>query len=528
LTNTIIIFAIGEEENLTRVDEYLVEEKQCGKDYCKLIFKADILFDYKEVVKVVLDPDFGKSVSGKATLQNFTVTSGGYDTIDGGFQYTVAYALGLSEWKRVEHVGNDINSLNLGSDEFVSRLFFVFATPKREYSMQFYANCLEIKPRPTEAIVKMCISKLKQSLASSANVFLNSAKIKFQCGILDFLGQRYRAVPHNVYYALHELIKCFSIWSHLNPEFQHGAKAQARLTEILTQISLGKHRQFIESSIWKESEATLRKIDVKRYETLTNDLYEMRGKADYEIDFEMGEYLPELSNLMLKVEELFTLAMYMEEGCIALSGEQMIPIFHYARQLEPIGETSTSDNIGLDMLKEGKHYYYNILQKGLILAENFDYRVFLTELLKRKEIYFTPFRPPLSRRDHFVKIEKKGDHWTFSDTFSEEIAQERGYMPYTIENVKKISEQTKSGELASIQKNPIERSRGISFCYGISFFELVVYSDGRFYLLSPIVLDNVNPQIEWSIRLRAVIAKIVNSNWEHKSTISFSGISIAP
>jgi hypothetical protein len=101
-------------------------------------------------------------------------------------------------------------------------------------------------------------------------------------------------------------------------------------------------------------------------------------------------------------------------------------------------------------------------------------------------------------------------------------------MPYTIENVKKISEQTKSDELASIQKSPIEKSRGISFCYGISYFELVVYSDGRFYLLSPIVLDNVNPQIEWSIRLRAVITKIVNSNWEHKSTISFSGISIAP
>lgn len=513
---------------MTRIDEYLVEEKQYGKDYCKLIFKAGLLFDYKEVVKVVLDPNFGKSVSGRATLQNFTVTSGGYDTIDGRFQYTLAYAFGFSELKRVEHVGNDIDTLKLGSDEFVSRMFFVFETPKREYSMEFYANCLEIKPKPTEAVVKMCIGKLKQSLASNAKVSLNSAKVKFQSGILDFLGQRYRAVPHNVYYALHELIKCFSIWSRLNPEFQHGAKAQARLTEILTQISLGKHLQFTESSIWKGNEAILRKIDVKRYEALATDLYEMRGEADYKIDFEMGEYLPELSSLMLRVEELFTLASYMEDGSIAHSGEQLIPIFQSARQLEPIGETSTWDNIGLDMLKDGKHRYYNILQKGLILAENFDYRVFLTELLKRTEIYFTPFRPPLSRRDLFVKIEKEGDHWTYTDTFSEETAQEDGYMPYTTENVRKISEQTKSDEIASIQKSPIERSCGVSFCYGISFFELVAYSDGRFYLLSPIVLDNVNPQIECSIRLRAVIAKIVNSNWEHKSIVSFAGISIAP
>lgn len=515
---------------MAHVDEYLVEEKQYEKDYCKIIFRAAILFNHEEVVRTVLDPSFGKSASGEASLKSFIVTTGGYDTIDGGFQYTVSHALSLrGDVKRIEHSGDMYSSLKLGFDEFISRLDFVLTVPRRKYSMTFYANCLEIKPKPPEEIVEMCIIKLKNALATSHEVFLQSAKTKFQSGIIDFLGQRYRAVPHNIYYSLFDLLKCFSIWSGMTPSNDdHDRKAQKRLTAILNQISSGEHRQFANSSIWKEHADVLRSIDVERYASLVTDLYKMRKKADYDMDFEIGEFLPELSNLMLKVEELFTLAMYMEDGSIALTGQQLVLIFHSARELEPLGEATVEDNLGLYMVKRGKVHCYNILQEGLVLAEGYDLRKFLIELIKRKEIYFSPFRPPFSRRSQFVKIQKKGDSWTFSNTLSEEIAKEQSYIPYTIENVRKISEETKPDELLSIQKSATAKSRSESFCYGRCFFELVIFSDGRFYLLSPLIENDVNKQVEWSLRLRAVIAKVVDSLWEHQSTISFSALSLAP
>jgi hypothetical protein len=253
----------------------------------------------------------------------------------------------------------------------------------------------------------------------------------------------------------------------------------------------------------------------------------MRQKADYNMEFEIGEFLPELSNLMLKVEELFTLAFYMEDGSIALSGDQLIRIIQSARELEPTRDASPLDNLGLHMITKGKEYYYNILQKGLILAEGYDFTKFLTALIKREDIYFSPFRPPFSWRwNYFVKIQKKEASWTFSTTFDAKFAKERGYIPYTIENVKKLSEETKADELSYILKSGTERLRNETFCYGECFFELVIFSDGRFYILSPIIEDNVSKQIEWSLRLRAVLAKIVDFLWEHQSTISFSAISI--
>jgi len=93
--------------------------------------------------------------------------------------------------------------------------------------------------------------------------------------------------------------------------------------------------------------------------------------------------------------------------------------------------------------------------------------------------------------------------------------------------VKKISDVTKPRELTLIRESVNLRSRSVSFFYGECFFELAIFSDGRFYLLSPII-ENFNKQIEWSLRLRALIAKIVNTLWKYESNISFSALSITP
>jgi len=416
---------------LVPVAEYLVEEMQFGEDYCKIIFTDALLFNHKDVVKTILDPTFGNSVSGKTSLKSFVVTTGGYDMY-GGFQYSLSYALGYSDVKRIMHSGDVYPSLKLGFDEFMSELDFILSTPKRKYSLMFHENYLEIRPKPSKSIVGMCIGKLKKNLASSSKVFLQSAKTKFQCGMIDYLGERYRAVPHNIYYALFDLLKCFSIWSGMSSEIDHDKKAQERLNKILNQISSGEHRQFFKSSIWREHKDILQAVDVRRYSNLATDLYAMRTKADYNIDFEIGEFLPELSNLMLKVEELFTLGIYMEEGSIMTTNEQLVPIFQASRELEPLVNVTIKDSLGLHMLEKGKDYYYNVLQKGLILAKDYNLKMVLTELIQRKEIFISPFRPPFSRKMQYVKIQKEGDTWKFYSTFGEEIAREDNYLSYTI------------------------------------------------------------------------------------------------
>jgi hypothetical protein len=494
------------------------------KDCCKITFTVAILFSHRKVVQAILDEDFGKSATGSAKLVSFLVTTGGYETQKGLIQYSLLDFFGTGEIKRTEHEGHEYETIKLGTNDFISRLTFDFVVPNREYRFEFCGHTLEIRPKPPKEIVEMVISKLKQALASNQDVFLKSAETKFQSGLIDFVNKRYRSVPHNIYYALHDLIRCFSIWSCLNPEFKHDAKAQARLTEILTQIQCGKHRQFVNSSIWKEHAEIIKSIDVKRYEELVNDLYKMRTKADYEMDFEIGQILPELSTLMLKVEELFTLAMFMENGSLATSGEERISIYRSARELEMEGDSSYN-NIGTYMMKQGVDHYFNIVQKGIILAEGYNLNKFLNELISKDEIHFSPFRPPTSRNKDYVKVEKKAEKWTFSDTSSEEIAKRDGYQEFSIETVKEISKQIKPDELLFIQKST-QSSRNESFCYGECFFEILVYSDGRFYVRSPINHCNINTQIEWSLRLRALIAMIVNALWGHQSTVSFCEISI--
>lgn len=506
------------------VDEYLVEEKQSKKDCYRIIFTVFTIFDHQKIVKTFLNPTFAKSVSGTVTLKSYVVTTGGYDTLD-GFQHSIFS--GPEDRKRSEHLGAEYLNLKLNSDEFISRLEFVLSTRSRNYVMTFVANCLEIRPRPPEQVVKTCIRKLKKALAKAPQVFLASARTKFVSGILDFLGERYRAVPHNIYYATHDLIKCLSVWSGMDPKVEHDKDAQDRLTAILNQIVSGTHRQFFKSSIWKRNREVLKSLDVHRYANLVVDLYEMRKKADYDMDFEMGEFLPELSNLMIKVEELFDLTLYVREGSIATTKGKLLKVFQRERELEPLGESDPFDNLGSYMIKYAKGHYYKIWQRGLILAEGYDLKKFLTRLIKRKDILYSPFRPPLSRRNDYVKVEKIGTSWVFSGTFSREIAKEEGYIPYTIENIRKLSDLTKADELVSIQNDPAMRSRSDSFCYHGCFFEIHVFSDGRFYLFSPLIGQDVCLHMTAMLKLRAIMAKIVDSLWKYQSSISFSAIAIA-
>jgi len=498
---------------LSHTDEFIVENKLCEKDCCKILFKSYIVFGHREIVRKFLDPNFAKSVGGTVTLKDFVVTVGGFETMD-GFQHTAFFS--PQAGKRTEHSGTEY-PIKLASDECISKLDFVLIAPAKSYSFIVSSNCLEIRPKPSRQIVRICIRGLKEAFAESPRVFLQSAETKFASGLIDFLGGRYRSVPHNIYYATHDLVKCLSVLSGMDSDVGHDKKTQKRLTDLLNQIASGKHKELAKSLRWKEEEGHFRLISPRRYSKLVTDLYEMRSMADYNMAFEIGEFIPELSNLMLRVEELFTLVMYVESASVATTNGTLVQIFQPERELEPFG------NLVFHRPERNAHW---ILQKGLILAESFDLNKFLAELLRKRDIYYSPFRPGSSRRRLYVKCEKKSGTWTHSLTFSEEIAKEGNYVPYTIEAVKKLSRMTKADELRSLEKNQMLKARSVTFSDGKYLFELYVSSDGRFHLFSCLEERNATDQMSAVLRLREMMAKVVSSLWKHQSTISFSAITI--
>jgi hypothetical protein len=117
---------------------------------------------------------------------------------------------------------------------------------------------------------------------------------------------------------------------------------------------------------------------------LVVDLYEMRQLADYEMHFEMGGFVPLLSSLMLKVEELFTLASYVQDGSIARhSDNTYVSIWAGNRELEPLEGSSYLDRLNSHTSVARKTGHYNILERGLILADRFDRKLLQSEILKR-------------------------------------------------------------------------------------------------------------------------------------------------
>jgi len=502
---------------LTSTNEYLSEDRFYDKDCVKIVFRPLIIFDHKRIVDLFLNPMFGKSVSGTVSLRDFTVTTGGYE-VSGGFQYTAFGFFNPQAGKRAQHNGTEY-PVKLAEDEYISKMRFAHVINNRTFMVTISSNCLEISPRPSTRVVSTYIRKLKESLTRSPIVFRKSAEVKLKSAILDFLGGRYRSVPHSIYYALHDLVKSLSIWSGMDSNIKHDKKAQERLTIILNQIVSGDHKTFKRSDVWKEHKDLFFLIDPKRYSSLITELYEMRRMADYEKSYEITEFVPELSGLLLKVEELLTLVGYVEEGSVVVANDKLVQIFQQQRELEP----SPYSIFGwIDSRKNEPE----IVQKGLILAEDFDLKKFLTRFLRRKQIHYSPFCPPTTRDLVYVKCEKKDGKWTFSQTFDKEIAKERGYIPYTIETVRNISQLTKTDEIAFLEKSDVIKARRITFSEGEYFFELYILFDGRFYIVSPLADQNANKQVSAIMKLRDMIARDVLLLYEDCSTISFSAISI--
>lgn len=506
------------------IEDYLVEKKDYGKNSLKIFFKMYIMDKHADIVRFFSSSSFGKTIQCSVALKKYVVTTGMVETGYGYYQNTIGFAFGETKQAITEYSGEQYPP-KLGEDQYVARLVFELKGLNQVYQATLVADLLEIVPKPIhEQISKEIIQGLKRLLAEEPKIFLQSAKTKFSCGILDFLGGRYRAVPHNVYYATYDLIRCLSIWSGMQvSEDFHDHKAQKRLMEILDLLVSGKHKQYRKSKV-----NYFKSLDKARYERLVIDLYEMRQLADYQMHFEMGEFLPRLSSLMLKVEELFTLASFVEDGSIALhNDDSLVSIWAGNRELEPLEGSNYLDRLNRHMSVARKSGYYNILERGLILADRFDRKLLQTEILKRDDIYFSPFNPSQAGLEFYVKFEK-GDNrsWKYSAIVGGK-PKEEDYVQFNPENIKKISNIVKNDEINELQKED-DSENEIYFSDGKYFFVFEVLPDGRFYYFSPLSKGDVAEQIASMTKIRDIIIKIVSALREHKSTVSFSPFSIIP
>lgn len=503
---------------LTYGDQYLIKEILKEKDSVKIVFRHFIISDHKRISDTFSDPNFAKSISGTVKMKNFTVTTGGFETRY-GFQYTILGSFNPQAGRRVEYDAASY-PVRLKEDELVSEMQFVYSTKRGNiYSIILSSDYLEIKPKPPTKIVKAYVRGLKKSLFKSPRVFLKSAEENLNSAILNLSEGRYRSVPHDAYYALHNIVQSLAVQSGMDSKIGHDAKAQKILSKILHQVATGNHIAFLESDIWKKHRDVFYLIDPQRYSRTVIDLYEMRRLADYTSEYEIGEFISKLSDLMLKVEELLNLGQYMVDGSIAFWDEKIVRIFRGKRELKPYPNEMFSNEI----LEKGE---CRVLQKGLILAENFNLNKFLLNFLNLRNIYYTRFFPPQFREKLYVKYEKRGKKHTFSMTFSKKFAMEHGYIPLTTQTVKTWSQIIKPDEIRSLELEKEITSRRLAFSDGKFFFELYILPDGRFYMLS--ILDKQKPsdQIAAILKLREVIAEVVSSIWEYSSTISFPAISI--
>ena len=486
-----------------------------------------IMHKYADIVRFFSSPDFAKAIQCSVALRKYVVTTGMVE-VEQGYQNTIGFSFNGTK-QSIKEYSSEQYPPKLDGDQFVARLIFEIKGHHKVYQATFVANRLEIVPKPPhEPIAKECIQGLKKLLAEEPKIFLQSAKTKFSCGILDFLGGSYRAVPHNVYYATYDLIRCMSIWSGMQvPEDFHGHKAQKRLMEIIDLLISGKHKQY------KNSEVSSRKVDVfqtldkSRYANLVTDLYEMRQLADYQMHFEMGEFLPRLSNLMLRVEELFTLASYVEDGSIATHNGKLALILYGNRELEPLEGSDYFELLSRHMSKTETKKHYNIMAKGLILAEGFNRKKFQTALLRREDIYFSPYTPLKGDLDLYFQYKKDEEGvWRYSGEIFDkgEKPKEKGLVFFDPENIKEVSKTVKDEEIDRLKEDENE----ICVCDGKYFFVFTVLSDGRFYYFSPLSKQDVTEQIASMAKMREIIVKIVSSLWAYQSTVSFSPISIVP
>ncbi len=506
------------------VEDYLVEKKEYLEKSLRITFKVFVMSKHQDIVRLFCSHEFGKAIQCSVALKKFVVTTGMVETAH-GYQNTISFAFNGTKQAITEYPSEQYPP-KLGQDQYVARLILEIKSTDRTYQATIVANRLEISPKPDqEQIARECIRELKKMLAESPQIFLQSAKTKFSCGIIDFLSGRYRAVPHNVYYATHDLTRCLSIWSGMEvPQKFHDKKVQQRLMEILGLLVSGEHRQYKRST---ESENPFQAIEMSRYEHLVTDLYEMRQLADYEMHFEMGEFLPKLSILMLKVEELFTLASYVQDRSMATHKGKMVLVFYRNRELEPLEGSDYFDWLSRSISHGNKEF--SIMEKGLILAEKFDVKKLQLALLSRDDIFFSPYNPLQGKFDFYFKFERnKEGIWNYSGIIEDkgEKPNEEGYTYFDAKNIKEVSKVVKNDEMNRLRNNGTNDD--LCICDGTYFFVLSILPDGRFYYFSPLVNQDVTEQIVAMTKMREIILKTVTSLWEYQSSVSFSPFSIIP
>lgn len=511
---------------LPLVEDYLVEKKEYGKESLKITFKIFVMDKYCDIVRLFCSPEFAKAIQCSVFLKKYVVTTGMVETAY-GYQNTIGFAFNGTKQSIEEYLGEQYPP-KLEEDQYVARLIFELRGQNKIYQATFVANRLEIMPTPTqEQIAQECIRRLKRLLAESPKIFLQSAKTKFSCGIIDFLAGRYRAVPHNVYYATYDLIKCLSIWSGMQvPQDFHDKKAQKRLEKILELLVSGKHRKYKHS----DRPNYFQSLEKTRYAHLVTDLYEMRQLADYQMHFEMGEFLPRLSSLMLQVEELFTLVSYIEDGAVATHNGKIVLIFYGNRELEPFEGPDYFNPLRRHISPTAKTKHYNLMGKGLILAEGFDRKKLLLALLRRDDVYFSPYTPLQGDLDFYFQFKKDNEGiWRYSGVIEEkgEKPEEGDYIFFDADNIKRVSGTVKNDEIDRMMKSD-EIEEDICISDGKNFFVFTVLSDGRLYYFSPLSKQGVAEQIAAMIKMRETIIKVVSSLWECRSTVSFSPLSIVP
>jgi hypothetical protein len=516
---------------LPLVEDYLVEKKEYSKESLKITFKMFVMDNHADIVSLFCSREFGEAIQCSVALKKFVTTTGMVET-EHGYQNTIGSVFNGTKHSITEYLGEQYPP-KLSGDQFVARLIFELRGAHNVYQAIFVANHLEIVPKPSqEQIVKVCIRELKKRLAEEPRIFLQSAKTKFSSGILDFLSGRYRAVPHNVYYATHDLIRSLSIWSDLPlpPKKWHNDLVQKRLMEILDLLVKGNHKLYKNNSLSNSRANYFEAIDKPRYAHLVLDLYEMRQLADYQMHFEMGEFLPKLSNLMLKVEELFALATYIPNGSMRTHNDKIVLISYGERDLEPLEGSDYFDWLNRELNSWAKKKHYNLFEKGLILADGFSRKELKKGLLSLNDVYFSPYRPLQGNLDFYFKYTKDDDGlWRYSGIIEDkgQKPEESGYTFFDATNIKDVSNLVKKDEIKRLDVTD-SLDEEVCVCDGKYFFVLSVMPDGRFFYFSPLSRQDADEQVAAMAKMRERIINVVTFLWEYHSTVSFSPFCIIP
>lgn len=470
----------------------MVERVLENSESCTIIYNTPIIFSFKEIVEAFTGRKKIRKLEGKFRLQKVVVTAGGFETRF-GFQYSILGAMGDAR-RKVEYEGTQY-PIELNENEFVSELMFTYLCRKQKYFIRIVSDSIEIRPKPRSSFLSGLIKILKDTLSPSHHIFALSAKEKMRSAKLNFLACRYRSAAHDVYYALHNIVQSLLSFRGENTKFRHGA-----LDKILSrELHNIKTVYGVDAS------------NVEKYSHLGKESYKLRELADYESAFEAGNALENLSNIMLRTQELLNLSTDMLTGSVAMVDGRLCVLLEEAKYERPF-PTELSKSRLVEKVR--------ILLSGLVLMENFNTHKFLLELIQQKGLYFTDIVP-----DFDTTVYAKYENGKYQYSLVKK-APNQGYIPLTKKNVRKWSETIRDKKVDELKFSPESIGEDFAFFYHRHFFKLHIIPDGRFYLVFNMNKKGIDKQIGALISLRNLICRVLSNISPDSFDVLFSPITI--